>query len=93
MIERWLILALAKWVGWVARRAWAVLTGLALVTCASAWVAVDRHQMNADLSDLVRQEASWRDDFDRFQAAFPDHVKTAVVVVSGSGFQQVEDTA
>ncbi len=93
MIERWLILALAKWVGWVARRAWGVLTSLALVTCASVWVAVDRHQMNADLGDLVRQEASWRDDFDRFQAAFPDHVKTAVVVVSGSGFKQVEDTA
>ena len=93
MIERWLILALAKWVGWVAHHAWAVLTGLALVTCASAWVAVDRHRMNADLGDLIRQEASWRDDFDRFQAAFPDHVKTAVVVVSGSGFKQVEDVA
>ena len=93
MIERWLILALAKWVGWVARHAWAVLTGLALLTCASAWVAVDRHRMNADLGDLIRQEASWRDDFDRFQAAFSDHVKTAVVVVSGSGYKQVEDAA
>ena len=93
MIERWLILALAKWVGWVARHAWAVLTGLALLTCASAWVAVDRHRMNADLGDLIRQEASWRDDFDRFQAAFSDQVKTAVVVVSGSGYKQVEDAA
>ncbi|MYE87291.1 MAG: MMPL family transporter [Gammaproteobacteria bacterium] len=93
MIERWLILALAKWVGWVARHAWPVLAVLALLTCASAWVAVDRYRMNADLGDLIHQESSWRDDFDRFEAAFPDHVKTAVVVVSGSGFKQVEDAA
>ena len=93
MIERWLIRALAKWVGWVARHAWVVLAGLALVTCVAAWVAVDRHRMNADLGDLIRQEASWRADFDRFQGAFPEHVKTAVVVVSGSGFKQVEDAA
>ncbi|MCZ0944956.1 MAG: MMPL family transporter [Gammaproteobacteria bacterium] len=93
MIERWLILALAKWVSWVARHAWPVLAVLALLTCASAWVAVDRYRMNADLGDLIHQESSWRDDFDRFEAAFPDHVKTAVVVVSGSGFKQVEDAA
>ena len=93
MIERWLILALAKWVGWVARHAWTVLAVLALVACASAWVAVERYRMNADLGDLIDQESSWREDFDRFQAAFPDHVKTAVVVVSGDGFKQVEDAA
>ncbi|MCY4343561.1 MAG: MMPL family transporter [Gammaproteobacteria bacterium] len=93
MIERWLILALARWVGWVARHAWPVLAVLALLACASAWVAVDRHRMNADLGDLIHQDSSWRDDFDRFEAAFPDHVKTAVVVVSGSGFKQVEDVA
>ncbi len=93
MIERWLILALARWVGWVARHAWPVLTALALATCASAWVAVDRYRMNADLGDLIDQQSSWRADFDRFEAAFPDHVKTAVVVVSGSGFEQVEDAA
>ena len=93
MIERWLILALSKWVDWVARHAWPVLALLALLAGVSAWVAVDRHRMNADLGDLIRQESSWRDDFDRFEAAFPDHVKTAVVVVSGSGFKQVEDAA
>ena len=93
MIERWVIDGLTRWVAWVAGHAWMVLSVLAVTTMGLSWVAVDRFQMSSDLKELIRQETPWRDDFDRFQEAFPDYVKTAVVVVSGSGFKQVEDTA
>ena len=93
MIERWVIERLTRWVAWVAGHAWATLTLLSVTTMGLSWVAVDRFQMSSNLKDLIRQETPWRDDFDRFQEAFPDYVKTAVVVVSGTGFKQVEDTA
>ena len=93
MMQRWLIQSLAKWVALVHTHAWATLVAVCLLTCGAAWLALDRFAMNADLGDLVNQEAGWRDDFDRFEALFPDHVKTAVVVVFGAGFKQVEDTA
>jgi hypothetical protein len=54
-------------------------------------VAIDRFQMNSNLGDLIRQEAPWRDDFDEYQRQFPDLVDPAVVVVSGSSFQGVEE--
>ena len=93
MIERWVIARLARWVAWVAGHAWLVLILLAVATMALSWVAVDRFQMSSNLKELIRQETTWRADFDRFQDAFPDYVKTAVVVVSGTAFKQVEDTA
>ena len=93
MLERWLIDCLCRWVAWVVGRAWLVLALLAGATCVLGWLAVDRFRMNSDLGDLVRQEGDWRDDFDRFEAAFPDLVATAALVVSGSGFVQVEDAA
>ena len=93
MIQRWLIQSLARWVALVSNRPWATLACLALLAGASAWVAVERFRMNADLGDLIEQDAAWREHFDRFESLFPDHVKTAVVVVSGPGFKQVEDAA
>ena len=93
MIERWVIERLAGWVAWVAGHAWLVLALLAGATAGCAWVAVERFQMSSNLKDLIRQETPWREDFDRFEDAFPDYVKTAVVVVWGTAFKQVEDTA
>ena len=93
MIERWVIERLARWVAWVAGHAWLTLALLVLATACLGWVAVDRFQMSSNLKELIRQETPWRADFDRFQDAFPDYVKTAVVVVSGTAFKQVEDTA
>ncbi|MCY4564116.1 MAG: MMPL family transporter [Gammaproteobacteria bacterium] len=93
MIERWVIERLARWVSWVAGHAWITLILLSVATMALSWVAVDRFQMSSNLKELIRQDTPWRDDFDRFQDAFPDYVKTAVMVVSGTAFKQVEDTA
>ena len=92
MVERWLIRGLTRWVGWVARHARGVLYALGMVTAILGWVAIDQFHMNSNLNDLILQEAPWRIDFDRYEAEFPDLVRTAVVVVSGEGFKQVEDT-
>ncbi len=59
----------------------------------AAWIAVDRYAMNSRLGDLVQQDAGWRTDYEAFQAAFPQLVETAMVVVSGASFKQVEDAA
>ncbi len=93
MNELWVVEYLARWVAWVAGRARPILVVLALFTVVCGWYAVDRYQMNSNLRDLIRQDASWREDFDRFEASFPDQARTALVVVSGSAFKQVEDTA
>ncbi len=93
MIEHWVVERLARWVGWVARHARPTLVVLALFTAACGWFAVDRFHMNPNLRDLIRQEASWREDFDRFEESFPDRVRTALVVVSGTAYKQVEETA
>ena len=90
MAGDWLISPLERWVALVARRAWLALLLLTIATLVLGWVAIDRFHMNSNLSDLIRQEASWRDDFDAYKARFPDLVETAVVVVSGTSFQAVE---
>lgn len=90
MAVSWLISPLQRWVAMVARRPWITLSLITLATVGLGWVAVDRFQMNSNLSDLIRQEAPWRDDFNAYQDRFPDLVATAVVVVSGTSFQAVE---
>ena len=93
MASRWLQSSLQRWVAMVARNPWLTLSLLSLVTVVLGWVAVDRFQMNSNLSDLIHQEGSWRDDFDAYKAQFPDLVETAVVVVSGASFGAVEQMA
>ncbi len=93
MIEARLAAGLARWVQTVIRYPWWVIALMGCATATSLVLAVDRFRINADLSDLIEQEAPWRDTFDRFQSAFPHLTKTAVVVISGPGFRQVEDVA
>ena len=91
MAGTWLISLLERWVATVTRRPWLTLWLLSIVTVFLGWVAIDRFEMNSNLSDLIRQEAPWRDDFNAYQDRFPDLVATAVVVVSGMSFQAVEE--
>ncbi|MFP6816351.1 MAG: hypothetical protein VB949_11880, partial [Pseudomonadales bacterium] len=93
MARRWLLSSLERWVAMVARNAWLTLSLLSLVTVLLGWVAADRFQMNSNLTDLIHQEGSWRDDFDAYKEQFPDLVETAVVVVSGTSFSAVEQVA
>ena len=61
-----------------------------MATAALSWIAVTQFRMNSDLNKLIRQDADWRVDFDRFEASFPELVRTAVVVVSSESLKQVE---
>ena len=84
---------LARWVGMVASWPLSTLLAIAVITTLLGQVSITRFQMNSNLSDLIRQDAPWRDDFDSFRSRFPQLVDTAVVVVSGTSMQGVEDTS
>lgn len=78
------------WVDGVVRRAGLTLIAIAVLTAASGWIAVSQFRINSDLGQLINQDASWRADFDHFEAQFPDLVRTAVVVVSADSIKKVE---
>ena len=78
------------WVDGVVRRAGLTLIAIAVITAASGWIAVSQFRINSDLGQLINQGASWRADFDHFEAQFPDLVRTAVVVVSADSIKKVE---
>jgi len=94
MSDRSIVLAgLLRWVDWVVAHPRMTLLALLVVTAAAAFIAVDRYALNSRLGDLIQQEADWRDDYDAFQEAFPQLVETAIVVVSGSEFREVDQKA
>ena len=82
---------LQRWVVWVVRRRWWVLAALTAMTLVNGFVAYSQFKMNSDLGQLIRQDAPWRADFDRFETEFPHMVRTLVLVVSGESLAQVED--
>ena len=84
---------LARWVGMVASWPLSTLLVIAVITTLLGQVSITRFEMNSNLSDLIRQDAPWRDDFDSFRSRFPQLVDTAVVVVSGTSMQGVENTS
>ncbi len=84
---------LVAWVGYVASRPLVTLLSIAVATVISAWVAITQFQINSDLSQLIHQEAGWRDDFETYKAKFPNLVDPAIVVVSGASFMAVENAA
>jgi len=93
LAARWLTDLLSRWVSFVARNGWLVLSVLSLVSVALGWIAVERFRINSNLSDLIQQDAPWRVDFDRYEVAFPDAVRTSMLVVSGKSQKGVEDAA
>ena len=85
--------ALQRWVSWVVAHPRPTLLALLVISAVAGFIAVDRYALNSRLGDLIQQEADWRDDYDAFQEAFPQLVETAIVVVSGSEFRQVDEQA
>ena len=83
---------LSAYVAWVCARAKPILVVLTLLTLVFGAFAYSKFRINSDLHDLIDQTSDWRAHFDRFQEAFPDLVKTAVVVVSGTSLNDVERT-
>lgn len=93
MAVPWLTNSLGVWVSFIARRSWLVLALLIGLTTYLADFSVRNFRINSDLSGLISQKASWREDFDRYEALFPDAVRTSAIVVSGTSFKGVEDAA
>ncbi|TDJ26980.1 MAG: hypothetical protein E2O59_08960 [Gammaproteobacteria bacterium] len=91
MFERWFTSALVNWVDRVAKNGWLTLVLLAVATTGFGAFAYDRFQINSNLDDLISQAGTWRDDFDTFRERFPDLIDTAVIVVSGTSYQRVEE--
>ena len=73
---------LSNWVTWIVSIPRTTLFVISLVTLALGWVAASQFKINSDLTQLIRQEADWRKDFDHFQKEFPQLTRTAVVVLS-----------
>ena len=86
MFDRWL----NNWVTWIVSIPRATLFVISLITLALGWVAASQFKINSDLTQLIRQEADWRKDFDHFQKEFPQLTRTAVVVLSASSLQKLE---
>ena len=89
VVKSWLV----GWVGYVASHSLLTLLSITVATVIFAWVAITQFQINSDLSQLIHQEADWRDDFEAYKSKFPDLVDPAIVVVSGSSFMAVENAA
>ena len=81
---------LSNWVTWVVSIPRATLFVISLVTLVLGWVAASQFKINSDLTQLIRQEADWRKDFDHFQKEFPQLTRTAVVVLGSSSLQKLE---
>ena len=84
---------LARWVGLVASWPLSTLLVIGVITVLLGQVSITQFQMNSNLSDLVHQDAPWRDDFESFKSRFPQLIDTAVVVVSGTSMQGVENAS
>ena len=81
---------LSNWMTWVVSIPRTTLCLISLLTLALGWVAVSQFKINSDLTQLIRQEADWRKDFDHFQKEFPQLTRTAVVVLGSSSLQKLE---
>ncbi len=84
---------LGAWVLFVCRNPWHVLASITLMTLGCAWYGVVNFRINSDLSGLIDQQSAWRVNFDEYETAFPDLLKTAVVVVYGDSFGDVEEAS
>ena len=83
---------LSRWVSWVAGHAGLTILVVGMLSVVCGYISLTRFAMNSELSDLIDQSAPWRVDFDRFEASFPDLVRTAVVVVDSSSLRDLEAT-
>ena len=63
------------------RHAWAVLAVAALLTAASVVYAVRHFAINTDINTLISQELPWRQRELAFEKAFPQHLRSILVVV------------
>lgn len=85
--------ALTAWVTLICRHAKTTLLLLLIATVVCGVYSWKNFRINSDLSGLIDQSSDWRVHFDEYEAAFPDQVRNAVVVIHGDSFGDVEAVA
>ena len=82
-----------RWINWLSRRSGFVLCLSGLLSLLSLWVFAQYGSLNSDLNRLIDPPASltWFQDNEAYKAAFPQFQQTAVLVVRGNNYQQVQD--
>jgi len=63
------------------RHAWATIVAALLLTGLAGWFAATHFAITADTGQLIAGSLPWKQDEARFDAAFPQTVDTAVVVI------------
>ncbi|MGI9296039.1 MAG: MMPL family transporter, partial [Pseudomonadales bacterium] len=84
---------LERWVGLCYRRPIPLLLIITVVTLFLARYAADNFSINAELNDIIQQDAPWRQDYKNFKKAFPDLVDNLMVVVQSSSRSRTEAVA
>ncbi|MFT5208449.1 MAG: hopanoid biosynthesis associated RND transporter like protein HpnN [Flavobacterium sp.] len=86
---------LVTWVTWVDKHARATLILLLLLCLGSAGLVVEYTRINSDLSALIKpsNKLAWYQDNEIYKKAFPMSLQTALLVVSGPNYDEVERTS
>ena len=83
----------AAWINWVQQRSDAVLAVVLLLSMLSLGAFYQFGKLNSDLSKLIAPSDSltWYQHDQLYKAAFPKFQQTAVLVIRGDDYQQVQD--
>ena len=84
--SRWLVSASARW-------AWTTIATALLLTGLASWFAATHFAITADTGQLIASSLAWKQDEARFDAAFPQTVDTAVVVIDAATPETAEAAA
>ena len=84
---------LVRWVGWVQRRAVAVLVGVVLATVLAAVVTVSRIGINTDTTDMLSAELPFRRNLSALRQAFPQFSDVLSIVIEARTPDQAADAA
>lgn len=61
------------------------------ITAGCGWYSVNHFEIDADTDNLIRQQAQWRDDQDRFAEIFPQYSGNTLIVIKGEDVEAVDD--
>ncbi len=72
---------------------WTVIALVALMTVASAGIAVHLFRINTDVERLIDPKEPWRQDEIAFEKAFPQRSNLIVAVIDGQTPEETEEAA
>ena len=86
---------IADRVKWVEQHAGLTILLITVLTIAAGVYSSFYASINSDLSQLIKPSAdtAWYQDNEEYKRIFPDAQQTAVIVVSGESYREVENPA